>query len=193
MENSSEITLEALQTLVVQQGIKIDELETKLSETGQENSVSLIVFSNDLDKALAAFIIAVGAASMGMHVNMFFTFWGTSVLRKETSDMAGKNIFSKMFDVMLPNGSKKIGLSQMHMMGAGTAMMKKMMNDQNITSLEDLIGMVTELEVNMQICEMSMGLMGMKHSEMVCQENSKICGVANYIEEASKSKITLFI
>ena len=190
---SEENQFEELKSLIEGQNRKIDDLEQLIKDSTQEDSVSLVVFSNDLDKALAAFIIAVGAASMGMKVNMFFTFWGTSILRKETSDMAGKNIFAKMFDVMLPNGSSKLGLSQMHMAGVGTAMMKKMMGDQKIASLEELIEMVTELDVNMQICEMSMGLMGMKHSEMVCQDSSKICGVANYIESASKSKITLFI
>ena len=186
-------TLEQLTERLGAQEKQIAALQELVDDNIQTDGVSLLVFSNDLDKALSAFIIAVGAASMGMKVNMFFTFWGTTILRKDKAKLKGKKFKEKMFNVMLPNGNKKLGLSQMHMMGMGTGMMKGMMKEQNITSLEEMIDMVTELEVNIQICEMTLGLMGMNMDDMVCEGNDKVCGVANYLMGAANSKVTLFI
>ena len=190
---SEENQIGELKSLIEGQNKKIDDLEQLIKDSTQEDAVSLLVFSNDLDRALSAFIIATGAASLGLKVNMFFTFWGTTILRKKESNLKGKSFKEKMFNVMLPNGSKKLSLSQLHMMGAGTAMMKSIMKDKNITNLQDLIDMVTEMDVNIQICEMTLGMMGMSMDDMVCEGNDKVCGVANYLQGALNAKVTLFI
>ena len=191
--NKSEpINTEQLYQLILEQNKKIEQLEQDINKVGQDDTVSLVVFSNDLDRALASFIIATGAAAMGMKVNLFFTFWGTSILKKQGVKVKGKKLVEKMFELMLPNSSKKLGLSQMNMLGAGSAMMKKIMKDQKVASLEDMIDMISQMpNVNIQICEMSMGLMGIKSEEIIGGEN--ICGVANFVSEASKGKISMFI
>jgi peroxiredoxin family protein len=190
---SEENQFEELKSLIEGQNRKIEDLEQLVKDSAQEDAVSILVFSNDLDKALSAFIIATGAASLGLKVNMFFTFWGTTILRKKETNLKGKSIKEKLFNIMLPNGSKKLNLSQLHMMGAGTAMMKSIMKDKNITNLQDLIDMVTEMDVNIQICEMTLGMMGMSMDDMVCEGNDKVCGVANYLQGALNAKVTLFI
>ena len=127
---------------------QIAELKTQmesLSKASPENKLSMIVFSGDLDKALASFIIATGAVAMGMDVVMFFTFWGTPVLRAKGKKAGGKDIMGKMFGTMLPNGSGEVKLSKMNMGGMGTAMMKSLMKKKNVASLEQLIELVSEL------------------------------------------------
>jgi peroxiredoxin family protein len=142
-----------------------------------ENKLSMIVFSGDLDKALAAFIIGTGAVAMGMDVVMFFTFWGTPMLRASNKSAGGKDMMSKMFGWMLPKGASKLKLSKMNMGGAGTAMMKSLMQKKNIGSLE----------------QMSMNLMGFKREEMIDYPDLTYCGVAKFLEEAMNSKIQLFL
>lgn len=157
------------------------------------NKLSMIVFSGDLDKALAAFIIATGAVAMGMEVVMFFTFWGTPMLRDKKKGVTGKDLISNMFGFMLPKGVTKLKLSSMHMGGAGTAMMKGLMKKKNVATLEQMIEMAGELEVKIYVCEMSMDLMGFKREEMIAYPGLTYCGVAKFLEEAIDSKIQLFI
>jgi peroxiredoxin family protein len=157
------------------------------------NKLSMIVFSGDLDKALAAFIIATGAVAMGMEVVMFFTFWGTPVLRDKKKNVGGKNLISKMFGFMLPKGADKVKLSNMHMAGMGTGMMKSLMKKKNVASLNEMIDLAGELGVKIYICEMSMDLMGFKKEEMIDYPGATVCGVAKFLEEAMDSKIQLFI
>ncbi len=155
-------------------------------------SVSIVVFSGDLDKVMAAFIIANGAAASGMEVNMFFTFWGLSALRKCNVKVKGKNIIEKMFGMMLPKGAEKLALSKMNMAGMGTIMLKNVMKKKKIPSLTELIEISKQLGVNMYLCEMSMNVMGLKREEFI-DGIKDIVGVASYIEHASKANITLFI
>ncbi len=169
--------------------IKVD----KLSKNKDSDKLSMIVFSGDLDRALASFIIATGATAMGMDVVMFFTFWGTPVLRDEKKKVFGKDFMSKMFGFMLPKGSKKVKLSNMNMGGMGTTMMKSLMKKKNVASLEELIDMAGELGVKIYICEMSMDLMGFKREEMIHYPDLEYCGVAKFLEEANDSNIQLFI
>uniref|UniRef100_A0A7C4Y570 NADH dehydrogenase FAD-containing subunit n=1 Tax=candidate division WOR-3 bacterium TaxID=2052148 RepID=A0A7C4Y570_UNCW3 len=155
-------------------------------------SVSIVVFSGDLDKVMAAFIIANGAAASGMEVNMFFTFWGLSALRKKGAKAKGKRFIEKMFGMMLPNGAEKLALSKMHMFGMGTMMLKNVMKSKKIPSLPELIDMAKQLGVNLYLCEMSMNVMGLKREEFI-DGIKDIVGVASYLEHASKANITLFI
>ena len=175
---------------------QIGELKTQfesLSKATPENKISLIVFSGDLDKVMAAFIIATGAAAMGMDVVMFFTFWGTPILRDEGKKVRGKDFMGKMFSAMLPKGACEVKLSKMNMAGMGTAMMKSLMKKKNVASLEQMLELAAELGVRIHICEMSMDLMGFKREEMIEYPNLIFCGVAKFMEEAQNSKVQLFI
>jgi peroxiredoxin family protein len=160
---------------------------------GQENKLVEIVFSGDLDKALAAFVIATGAAAMGMDVVMFFTFWGTPLLRDKKKKVGGKDLMGKMFGAMLPKGVSKVKLSKMNMGGMGTAMMKSLMKKKNVASLHDMLALAAEMGVRIFICEMSMDLMGFKREEMIEYPNLTFCGVAKMLEEAQNSKVQFFI
>ena len=175
---------------------QVADLQTQLdalSKAAPEDKLSMIVFSGDLDKALAAFIIATGATAMGMDVVMFFTFWGTPILRDKTKKVGGKDLMGKMFGSMLPTGTGDVKLSKMNMGGMGTAMMKSLMKKKNIASLEDFIPLADELGVRIFVCEMSMDLMGFKREEMIQYSNMDFCGVAKFLEEASNSKVQLFL
>ena len=175
---------------------QVADLQTQLDalkEAAPEDKLSMIVFSGDLDKALAAFIIATGATAMGMDVVMFFTFWGTPILRDKTKKVGGKDFMGKMFGSMLPTGTGDVKLSNMNMGGMGTAMMKSLMKKKNVASLEELVPLADELGVRIFVCEMSMDLMGFKREEMIQYSNMDFCGVAKFLEEASNSKVQLFL
>jgi peroxiredoxin family protein len=181
--------MEHIETQLADLKAQLDALQKK----SPENKLSMICFSGDLDKALASFIIATGAVAMGMDVVMFFTFWGTPVLRDANKSVGGKDTMGKMFGTMLPKGTGGVKLSKMNMGGMGTAMMKSLMKQKNVASLDQMIGMAEELGVRIFICEMSMDLMGFKREEMIQYEGLEYCGVAKFLEEAMDSKIQLFI
>jgi peroxiredoxin family protein len=162
-------------------------------QPGAEDKVSIIVFSGDLDKALAAFIIATGAVAMGMEAVMFFTFWGTPILRDPKKKVGGKDFMGKMFGFMLPRGRNAIKLSKMNMAGMGTSMMKSLMKKKNVASLDQMVEMAAELGVKIFICEMTMSLMGFKKEEFIDYPNLEYVGVATFLEQAKNSKIQLFI
>jgi peroxiredoxin family protein/TusA-related sulfurtransferase len=152
---------------------------------------AMVVFSGDLDKALAAFIIANGSASMGHPVTMFFTFWGLNILRKPEKVSVAKTLIEKMFGFMLPRGANKLTLSQMHMGGAGTAMIKAIMKKKNIDALPEMIKMAQANGVRLQACQMSMDLMGIKKEELI--DNVDIVGVASFVASSDDSNATIFI
>jgi peroxiredoxin family protein len=164
-----------------------------LSGAAPENKLSMIVFSGDLDKVLASFIIATGAVAMGMDVVMFFTFWGTPILRDKNKNVGGKDFMGKMFGTMLPKGTGDVKLSKMNMGGMGTAMMKSLMKKKNVSSLEEMLELSAELGVKIVVCEMSMDLMGFKREEMINYPDLTYGGVAKFLEEAMSSRIQLFI
>ena len=168
------------------------QMET-LAGNQPENKLSMIVFSGDLDKTLAAFIIGTGAVAMGLEVVMFFTFWGTPLLRDKNKQAGGKDLMGTMFGSMLPKGTGQAKLSKMNMAGMGTSMMKSLMKKKNVASLEEMIQMAGELGVKIYVCEMSMDLMGFKREEMIEYPDLTYCGVAKFLEEAMHSKIQLFI
>ncbi len=159
----------------------------------REHKLSMVVFSGELDKQLAAMIIATGAAAMGMKVVLFFTFWGTAALRDPGKHVNGKGFMGKMFGVMLPKGKDRLKLSQMHMAGMGTAMLKALMAKKNVASLDQLFEVAASLGVEIKICEMSMSLMGFKREEMIDYPNLEVCGVATFLANAGESSVQLFI
>lgn len=152
---------------------------------------TIIVFSGDLDKVLASFIIANGAAAMGRPVTMFFTFWGLTALRKAEKQPVRKSLVESMFGIMLPRGSKKLKLSKMNMGGMGTAMMKKIMNDKNVDSLETLIKKAMNSGVKIVACTMSMDVMGIRPEELI--HGVELGGVGAYLGDAEESNVNLFI
>ncbi len=160
---------------------------------GPENKLTMIVFSGELDKHLAALIIATGAAAMGMKVVLFYTFWGTAALRSPKKKANGKNLIEKMFGIMLPRGNNKLILSKMHTLGAGTAMIKGLMKKKHIASLDEMYEMAGALGVQIYVCEMSMDLMGMKMEEMIDYPNMRSAGVATMLADAKESSVQFFI
>lgn len=152
---------------------------------------TLIVFSDDLDKALASFVIANGAASTGKKVTMFFTFWGLNVIKKQQKPAVSKDIFGKMFGWMLPAHSGKLKLSKMNMGGAGSWMMRLIMKQKRIDSLESLIQQAVDNGVEMIACTMSMDVMGVQKEELM--DNVTLGGVASYLERAEEANVNLFI
>ncbi len=159
--------------------------------TSCEKGMTNVVFSNDLDKAMAALIIANGAAAAGYKVTLFFTFWGLALLRKEDGAPVKKNIVEKMFGIMLPKGVDGAKLSKMHMGGMGTAMMHKVMADKNVSSLKELLEQTIENGIRLVACSMSMDVMGIKEEELI--DGVEIGGVAMYINELSQGSSGLFI
>jgi peroxiredoxin family protein len=164
-----------------------------LSNKTVENKLSMVVFSGELDKVLAAFVIATGAVAMGMDVVMFFTFWGTPVLRDKKKKAGGKDVMGKMFGAMLPTGTGDVKLSNMNMGGMGTAMMKSLMKKKNVASLEEMLDMAEELGVRIYVCEMTMDLMGFKREEFIDYKDIGFAGVATFLQEAANSKVQLFV
>lgn len=169
-------------------------LKTKVDEMpGQENKLSMVVFSGELDKQIASMIIATGAAAMGMKVIMFYTFWGTAALRDPKKKVGGKDFMSKMFGFMLPKGRNKTILSKMNMAGMGTAMLKDLMKKKNVASMDQLFEIAGMMGVEIYICQMSMDLMGFKIEEMIDYPNLSVCGVAGFLANAKESAVQLFI
>lgn len=152
---------------------------------------TMVVFSGDMDKALASFIIANGAAAMGRPVTMFFTFWGLNILRKPEKQHVKKSAVEKMFGAMMPRGSRKLKLSKMNMGGMGTKMMKRVMRETNVETLENLMKQAMENGVKLVACTMSMDVMGIRKEEII--DGVEFAGVASYLGDAENSDVNLFI
>ena len=157
----------------------------------ENNDKTFVVFSGDLDKTIAAFIIANGAASLGRKVTMFFTFWGLNILRKPKKVKVVKNFIEKMFGAMLPRGTKKLGLSRMNMLGAGPKMIRWIMKKKGISSLEELIESAKAHGVRIVACQMSMDIMGIRKEELI--DGVELGGVATFIGSGEESDMSLFI
>lgn len=187
MENIAEATrMEMLEE-------KVRLLEARIIETEErlpDDQVSLIVFSGDLDRVMAAFVIATGAAAMGQKVSMFFTFWGLSVLKKGT-EFNGKTSFQKMMAAMSPGSSKSLPVSKMNYFGVGAKMLRTMMKQKNVSSLEEMISLAREMGVRIVACEMSRDVMGISESELM--DGLECGGVATFLGDSLRSRTSLFI
>nr|WP_290669221.1 DsrE/DsrF/DrsH-like family protein [Ardenticatena sp.] len=188
-EQTTQQSVEALLARIAELEARVEALEQAPAQD-IEDRLAMVVFSGDLDKALAAFIIATGAAAMGLEVSMFFTFWGLSVVRKGRA-FEGKNVIQKAFGAMLPAGEQSLHLSKMDFFGAGAALMRKIMRDNNVSSLDEMVELAQELGVRMVACEMSRDLLGIRDEELI--DGLESGGVATFIGDASRSKVTLFI
>jgi peroxiredoxin family protein len=154
--------------------------------------VTLVVFSGEMDKALAAFNIAIGAASMGMEVSMFFTFWGLNIIKKNEGSIRSKGIMRRMLNLMNRGGPKRLPLSRFHIFGLGRWMMKRLMKDQNSPQVEEMIAMAKDMGVKFIACTTSIGLMGISKEAFIPQVDS-FAGVAAYLAEAREGKVNLFV
>jgi len=184
--------VKALTRLSLEQSARLEALSGAVQSTGQQDKLSLIVFSGSLDRLIAAFVLATGAAAMGMQVSMFFTFWATAALRKDTSRVE-KTLLERMFGWMLPKGAKKLPLSQMNMAGGGPMMIRHIMKKKGVASVEEMIELSAELGVELNVCTMSMDLLGMKPEELLDYPGRSFCGVAKFLETAAPGKLTLFL
>jgi peroxiredoxin family protein len=152
---------------------------------------TLIVFSDDFDRALASFVIANGAAASGKKVTMFFTFWGLSVVKRRKAPRVAKDFMGRMFGMMLPKNSGKLSLSKLNMGGMGAAMMKSRMKAKKIDQLEIMMESALKAGVRMTACQMSMDIMGVAREELM--DGVEIGGVASYLDAASGANLNLFI
>ncbi|MFH0984332.1 MAG: DsrE/DsrF/DrsH-like family protein, partial [Candidatus Omnitrophota bacterium] len=152
---------------------------------------TIVVFSSDFDKVMAAFVIANGALAMGSDVTLFFTFWGLNALRNKNCEPARKNMIESMFGFMMPRGAEKLSLSKMNMGGMGLRMIKGIMKKKNVASLSELIASAQASGVRLVACTMSMDLMGIKKEEMI--DGVETGGVAMYLQQAESGNVNLFI
>ncbi|BCB03868.1 DsrE/DsrF/DrsH-like family protein [Bacillus sp. KH172YL63] len=159
-----------------------------MSETKTTN---IILFSGDYDKAMAAYIIANGAAAYDHEVTIFHTFWGLNALRKEEMVPVKKGFMEKMFGKMMPKGADKLGLSNMNFMGMGPKMIKGVMKKHNAMPLPDLIDMAKEQDIKLVACTMTMDLLGLHKDELL--EEIEYAGVAAYLADAENGNVNLFI
>jgi peroxiredoxin family protein len=172
---------------------KVRHLEKRLGDLegrATDDRVAIVVFSGDLDRVLAAFVIATGAAAMGQQVSMFFTFWGLSVLRK-SRQLSGKTVFQKMMALMSPRSSQSLPVSKMNYFGVGAKMLRSMMKEKKVSPLEDMISLAREMGVRMIACEMSRDVMGIRDSELV--GGLECGGVATFLADSLKARTSLFI
>jgi len=158
---------------------------------GERRGMTLIIFSNDMDRVTASFILATGAASSGMEVTMYFTFWGLSLLRRKNGRRKGKTLVERLFGRMLPEGPDETRLSRMDFLGAGTSMMRRLMRKKKMPTPGELMNMARSLGVRMVACTTSMAMMGIGEEELI--DGIELGGVATYLGKAEKSGINLFV
>lgn len=176
--------------VLIKKGLEGDTVKIQ-EEVPQKKGKTLIVFSGDLDKAIASFIIANGARSMGDEVNMFFTFWGLNILRKQENVNVKKDFMGSMFGKMMPRGVSKLGISKMNMGGLGGKMIRMVMKNKNISSLDELMKQAIESGIKLTACQMSMDVMGITKEELI--DGVEIGGVATMLSDANQSSASFFI
>ncbi|AJI21770.1 DsrE/DsrF/DrsH-like family protein [Priestia megaterium] len=157
----------------------------------QKKRTTIVLFSGDYDKAMAAYIIANGAAAYDHEVTIFHTFWGLNALRKEEMVPVKKGFLEKMFGKMMPRGADKMGLSKMNFAGMGPKMIKNVMKKHNALTLPQLIEMAQEQDVKLVACTMTMDLLGLQEKELL--DNIEYAGVAAYLADAEDGNVNLFI
>jgi peroxiredoxin family protein len=158
----------------------------------EKEKVTIVVFSGDLDRAASAFSIATTAASMGMEVSMFFTMWGLNILKKNEGSISSKGIMRKMLNFINRGGAKRSKLSKFNMLGLGTWMMKRLMKEANMPSIDQFITMAKEMGVKLIACSNTTGIMGIGE-DAFRSEVDNAAGAAFFLSEARQSKVTLFI
>jgi peroxiredoxin family protein len=164
----------------------------ELRERTPQDKAAIIVFSGDLDKLLASMVLATGAAAAGLETTIFFTFWGLSALKKKgTGTLSGKSLKEKMFAMMTPSSTESMGVSKMNFFGIGAAMLRTMMKEKNVSSVEEMMQMARELGVKMIGCTMSMDVMGITREQLF--DDVELGGVAAFMAEAAHARVSLFL
>jgi len=158
----------------------------------EKEKLTMAILSGDLERALAAFMLAITGVSMGMEVNMFFTFWGLNIIKKNEGSIKSKGLMRKMLNLMNRGGSKRLKLSRFNMFGIGTWMMKRLMKDVNMPSLDELITMAHQMGVKLIPCTTTCGVMGLSEDSFRSEAES-LAGAAYFLGEATKAKVTLFV
>ena len=195
------VVIEHIERLVTAKVLeKLDELEVQRAEMAARlspaagpppgNRATIIVFSCDMDKVMAAFIIATGAAAMGMDATLYFTFWGLSAIKK-TTVLRRKSLTGKLMSLMIPSGPGSLGTSKWNLLGIGPAFFRYVMKKKNVQSLPELMALAREAGVRLVACQMSMEVMGIKAEELM--DGVQQGGVAAYVADARDSRITLFV
>lgn len=156
------------------------------------DKVTIVLLSGDMDKAMAAFIIATGAAAMGMQVTMFFTFWGLNVIRKPGASSSAKDFLRKAFGFLNKGGADALPLSRFNFGGMGTTMMKKVMKDNRMPGVPELIETALDLDVKMIACTTTLGLLGISKDTLI-DGIDQLAGVSTYLAEAKDGSVNLFI
>ncbi len=160
----------------------------------EKEKLTIAVLSGDMERSLAAFMLAATGASMGMEVSMFFTFWGLNIIKRNDGNIKSKGLMRKMLNFMNRGGSKRLRLSKFNMLGLGTWMMKRLMKDTNMPSVDEYIIMVKDMGVKLIACTTTCGVMGIPpEKDTFRSEVETLAGAAYYLNEARQSKITLFI
>ncbi len=164
------------------------------SQTAEKERLTIAVLSGDLERALAAFMLATPGASMGMKVSMFFTFWGLNIIKKNEGGIKSKGLMRKMLNLINRGGSRRLKLSKLNMFGLGTWMMKRLMKDTHMPSIDEFIKMAHEMGVELIGCTTTCGVMGLPPEEDTFRsEVTTLAGAASFLGEARQSKVTLFI
>lgn len=203
-DDSQELRLEALpgglQALVAravedQVSRRLAPLEHRIAELeqrppGPSDRATLLVFSNDLDRLLSAFILATGAVAMGLEATMFFTFWGLTALKRRTS-FRDKDLAERLLSLVLPHSPSAAPTSQLNLGGLGPKLLGHLLRKNNVQSVPQLLALARELGVELIACRMSMGVMGVTEDELV--EGITFGGVATYLGQAADSRFTLFV
>ncbi|RJQ55088.1 MAG: hypothetical protein C4521_03240 [Actinobacteria bacterium] len=162
----------------------------------EAKKMTIVLFSGELDRALASFILATTAASMGMEVTMFFTFWGLNVLKKNEGPAAGRGFMRKMLNRMNRGGTKRLKMSKFHMFGLGTGMMKTLMREANQPGIDELMSMAKSMGVKFIACTTSCGVMGIDVKNPVAFRTELVdsyAGAATYLGKATDAQVNLFI
>lgn len=164
----------------------------ELRERTPLDKAAIIVFSGELDRLLAALVLATGAAAAGLETTMFFTFWGLSALKKkDAGTLGGKSLKEKMFALMTPGSTDDMGVSKMNFFGIGAKMLRRMMKEKDVTSVEEMMEMARDLGVKRIACTMSMDVMGVDRKELA--GDVELGGVAAFMAEASRARVSLFL
>ena len=172
---------------------RLQALERRAERGGDPNQLTIVVFSDALDRLLAAFTLATGAAACGKQVTMFFTFWGTSALKRGGPQARGKTLVERLFGWMLPGGFRRRRLSRLHLGGLGRLFMRREMRRKGVADVEELIEIAKETGVRVLVCEMAMSLMGIRQEELIDYPGLRPCGVASYLDIATQAGTSLFI
>jgi peroxiredoxin family protein len=164
----------------------------ELRERAPLDKAAIIVFSGDLDRLLASLVLATGAAAAGLETTMFFTFWGLAALKKKNAGtLSGKSLKEKMFALMTPGSTESMGVSKMNFFGIGAKLLRRMMQEKDVTSVEEMMEMAHELGVRRIACTMSMDVMGVDRKELA--DDVELGGVAAFMAEASRARVSLFL